>query len=280
MNGGDRESLAIDVSVAHAARVFAYLLGDESGCFAADRVAAQRAAAVYPGGMDAVRASVRSNRAFLVRLVRWLATGAGVDQFLHVGSGIPNGTNVHAVAQQAVAGARVVYVDHDPVVLAHAHELLCGADAGTVAFLHHDLRDPAGILDRAGLTLDFERPVAVLLVGVLHLLATADGGCNPYRVVPELVDALPTGSYLAVAHLARDIHPAEMASVEQVLNAATAETWMFQDRPQVERFFAGLDLLEGGVVQVDRWRPGDEPGPVVAPGRWTNPWWVGVGCKP
>lgn len=272
--------MEIDSSVAGAARVYAYFLGDEEVGFAADRVAAERVAAVLPGRIDTVRTWMRSNRGFRTRVVRWLAAEAGVGQFLDLGSGMPNGMNIHAVAQQVLVGAQVVYVDHDPVVLAHAHELLRGTVARTVAFLHHDLRDPAGIIERAGATLDFRLPVAVSLLGVLHLLPGSDDDTDPYRIVSHLMDAVPAGSYLALSHLAGDIHPAEMAAVEQVLNETTAETWVFRDRAQMEAFFTGLDLAEGGVVQIDRWRPCDEPRRAVAPGGWRNPWWVGVGCKP
>lgn len=278
MNRPDRDPLDIDISVAHAARVYAYYLGDADTYFEADRVAAEKAAAVHPGGIDTVRASVRSNRAFLVRLVRWLATELGVRQFLDIGSGIPNGTNVHAVAQDAIAKSRVVYVDNDPVVLAHAHQLLRDTGTGAVAFLHDDLLDPASILEQAASTLDFDEPIAVLLIGVLHFLPDSDDDTDPYRIVSHLMDAVPTGSHLAVCHLARDIHPAEMAEVERVLNGTTAETWALRNRDQVRGFFAGLDPVDG-VVQIDRWRANDDPPPVSPPAGRTNPLWVGLGRK-
>ncbi|HET6949762.1 MAG TPA: SAM-dependent methyltransferase [Acidimicrobiales bacterium] len=270
----------IDTTAANAARVYDAFLGGTAH-FEVDRIAAEHAAAVHPGGMDTVRASVRSNRAFLVRLVRWLAHEAGIGQFLDIGSGIPNGTNVHAAAQQVAPRARVVYVDCDPVVLAHAHQLLGSSTSdGAVVYLPGDLRDPDLILDRAGETLDLDGPVAVLLIGILHFLPDADGDQDPYRIVRYLIDVVAPGSYLAVCHLARDIHPAEMAEVARRMNEATAETWALRNRDEIRGFFAGLDLVDPGVVQVDQWHPDDQPPPVLPPEGRTNPLWVGVGRKP
>lgn len=276
--GRDDVLVEIDTAVAHAARVYDYFLGGTTN-FAVDREAAEHVAAVHPGGLDTVRASVQSNRAFLVRAVRWLAREVGVRQFLDIGAGIPNGTNVHVVAQQAAPGARVVYVDSDPIVLAHAHELLKTTEGGgPVAYLHGDLRDTASILEQAAATLDFTQPVAVLLVGVLHFLP--DDPDDPYVLVAMLMDAVPTESHLVVSHLALDIHPAEMAEVQRRFNTTTAETWQLRNRDLVRGFFLGQDLIEPGVVQLDEWRPDDEPRPVLPPEGRTNPLWAGVGRKP
>jgi hypothetical protein len=278
VNGQDRE-VAIDRTVAHAARVYEYYLGGVTH-FAADREAAEHAAAVHPGGIETVRSSVRSNRAFLARAVHHLAAEVGIGQFLDIGSGIPNHTNVHSIAQQATVGSRVVYVDNDDTVLAHAHQLLGDDDRGVVAYLQDDLRDPASVLERAAETLDLTQPVAVLLIGVLHFLPAADDDTDPYRIVSRLVDGVVSESHLAVCHLAADIHPAEMAEVQRRFNETTAETWALRNHDQVRGFFAGLDLVDPGVVQVDQWRPDDQPPPVLPPEGRTNPLWVGVGRKP
>ncbi|HET6950119.1 MAG TPA: SAM-dependent methyltransferase [Acidimicrobiales bacterium] len=274
----DRSPTEIDVSVAHAARVYDYFLGGTTN-FKVDREAAEHAAAVHPGGLATVRASVRSNRAFLGRVVGWLGRDAGMRQYLDIGSGIPNGLNVHTVAQQAIPAARVVYVDNDPIVLAHAHQLL-GEITGTgvVDYLWGDLREPASVLERAAATLDFAQPVAVLLVGILHFFP--DGDDDPYGLVAGLLDAVPTESHLVVCHLACDIHPVEMREVERRFNKTTAETWQLRNRDEVRGFFAGLDLVDPGVVQVDQWRPDAGPAPVLPPEGRTNPLWVGVGRKP
>lgn len=273
-------ALGIDTSVAHAARVYDYYLCGVDN-FEVDRQVAEHAAAVHPGGIDTVRASVRSNRAFLVRVVQYLAGEAGVSQFLDIGSGIPNGDNVHSVAQRAARGTRVVYVDNDPIVLAHAHQLLRDDNGrGAVDYLQGDLRDPASILERAAPTLDLSEPIAVLLIGVLHFLPDTDDDADPYRIVSRLLESVPSGSYLAVCHLAADIHPAEMAEVARRFNETTAETWALRNRDEVRGFFGGLELIEPGVVQVDQWRPDDQPGPVLPPEGRTNPLHVGVGLKP
>lgn len=266
----------IDTTVAHAARIYDFYLGGVTN-FVVDRVAAEHAAMVHPGGLETVRASVRSNRAFLVRAVQWLAGRAGISQFLDIGSGIPNGDNVHAAAQRTNPGARIVYVDNDPIVLAHAHQLVQSTPEGAVDYLFGDLRDVDTILEQAAKTLDFGQPVAVMLVGILHFFPPGD---HPYRIVARLLNAVASGSYLVVCHLAADIHPAEMAEVARRFNESTNETWALRTRDQVARYFDGLELIEPGVVQVDDWRPQDGPLPVLPPAGSTNPLHVGVGLKP
>lgn len=270
------EPAEIDRTVAHAARVYDFYLGGVTN-FEVDRVAAEHAASVHPGGIDTVRASVKSNRAFLVRAVSWLAGEAGVRQFLDIGSGIPNGDNVHAAAQRTAPDARIVYVDNDPIVLAHAHQLLESTSEGRVAYIPGDARDPARILELAALTLDFSQPIAVLLVGLLHFIPDSD---DPYGLVARLLDAVPSGSCLVVCHLASDIHPAEMAEAARRFNETTNETWVLRSRDEITGFFDRLELIEPGVVQVDQWRPHDGPVPVLAPGGRVNPLHVGIGRKP
>lgn len=229
---------------------------------------------------DLLYTALSSQDAFVVRAVRFLAAEIGVRQFLDLGSGIANGTMLHTVAQQIIPAARVVYVTGDPVVLAQARELPAGPGRGSVDDLKADLGDPAGILEHAAATLDFDQPVAVVLTGVLHLLPDTEDATDPDRIVSHLVDTLAAESHVVIAHLACDIHPAEMAEVERHFNETTAETWQFRNHDQVRGFFAGLDLVDPGMVQVDEWRPDDQPGPVWPPEGRTNPLWVGVGRKP
>jgi hypothetical protein len=236
----------LDTSVAHPARVYDYWLGGKDN-FAADREAAERVLAVTPG----LRWRVRANRAFLGRATRFLAADAGMRQFLDIGTGIPTGDNTHEVAQRAAPAARVVYVDSDPIVLLHAQALLRSTPEGVTDYMQADLRDPGPILDRAAEVLDFGQPVAVMLLGVLHLIADDE---DPWGIVARLMAAVPTGSYLAISHPALDTHR-EQAEAQRVYNERVATAQTLRTREQVARFFTGLDLIEPGLVQVHQWRP-------------------------
>lgn len=229
---------------------------------------------------DLLYTALSSQDAFLVRAVRFLASEIGVRQFLDLGSGIANATMLHTVAQQIIPAARVVYVTGDPIVLTHAQELPTGPGRGSVDYLKADLRDPAGILEHAAATLDFDQPVTVVLTGVLHLFPDTEDTTDPCRIVSHLVDTVAAESHVVIAHLACDIHPAEMAAAQRQLSNESAETWQFRNRDQVGGFFAGLDLVDPGVVQVDEWRPDGQPGPRWPPEGRTNPLWAGVGRKP
>jgi hypothetical protein len=263
----------IDTSVPHVARAYDYLLGGTAN-FAVDREQAEAASAVYPGGIEAGRANVQANREFLKRVVRHLAREAGVRQFLDIGSGLPTRENVHEVAQRATPGARVVYVDNDPIVLAHAEELLRETASGTTTFLWKDLRDPDGILADAAATLDLTEPVAVMLISLLHSVRDDD---DPYGIVARLMDAVAPGSYLAISHMSSDITP-ETADLIRVLNQALAEPVVDRSQEQIARFLDGLDLLDPGVVQIDQWRPqGEAP---AVPGGARPPWFGAVAAKP
>jgi len=242
----------IDTTVAHPARVYDYWLGGTNN-FAADREAAERVLAVTPG----LRARVRANRAFLARVVRYLAAEAGIRQFLDVGTGIPSANNTHEVAQAAAPDSRVVYVDNDPIVLIHAQELLASAPEGATQYVEGDLRDPAAILEAAARTLDFTRPAALMLLGVLHLIGDSE---EPYRIVAGLMDALAPGSYLAISHPASDIHAAAQAEAQKRYNERVSTPQTLRNRAEVTRFFDGLDLVPPGVVYVHAWRP--DPGDV------------------
>jgi trans-aconitate methyltransferase len=256
--GGEREPWPeIDTTTAHAARVYDYWLGGGAN-FAVDRQAAEQAIAAMPMIVDAARA----NRAFLGRAVRYLAGEAGIRQFLDLGTGIPTQDNVHQVAQRVVPQARIVYVDNDPIVLAHAHELVTSAPEGAAAYLYADMRDPEKILAGAAKTLEFSKPAALMLLAALQLVSESD---NPYGLVARLVDALAPGSYLAISHPAGDVL-AESGGKEaaDALNRALRTGLHLRTREQVLRFFDGLDLVEPGLVQVHQWRPG---APEQAPGR-------------
>jgi hypothetical protein len=245
----------LNTSVAHPARVYDYWLGGTDN-FAADREAAERVLAVAPG----LRFRVRANRAFLGRATRYLAAEAGIRQFLDIGTGIPAAGNTHEVAQRAAPDSRVVYVDNDPIVLLHAQALLRGSPQGATDYLEADLRDPRMILDRAAAVLDFGRPVAVMLLGVLHLIQDAE---DPWDIVARLMAATPADSYLTISHPAIDIHHTQ-ADAQRIYNEHVATPQTLRTREQVARFFTGLELVEPGLVQVHQWRP--DPGDVVPEG--------------
>jgi hypothetical protein len=237
----------LDTGTAHIARVYDYWLGGKDN-FAADREAAERVLAVAPG----LRYRVRANRAFLGRATRYLAGDAGLRQFLDIGTGIPAAGNTHEVAQRVAPDARVVYVDNDPIVLLHAQALLRGTPEGATGYLQADLRDPGAILDRAAALLDFGQPVAVMLLGVLHLIQDAE---DPWDIVARLMAAMPPGSYLTISHPAIDIHQSQ-ANAQRVYNERVATPQTLRTREQVARFFGGLELVDPGLVQVHQWRPG------------------------
>jgi S-adenosyl methyltransferase len=245
-----------DTTVPHASRMYDYLLGGKDN-FAADREAAEQLVAIDPN----VRRAVRENRAFHGRTVRYLAGEAGVRQFLDIGTGIPAADNTHEVAQRVAAGSRIVYVDNDPIVLAHARALLTSAHADTVSYLDSDLRDPDTILEHARQRLDFGAPIAIMLVLIVHLIPDSD---DPWRIVGRLVDAVPPGSYLVVSHPPSDMYAAAPAAVAGRVNQQMkASPMTLRSHAEVSRFFAGLDLLPPGLVPQNRWPGGaardDEP---------------------
>jgi hypothetical protein len=240
----------IDTTVAHSARVHNYWLGGKDN-FAADRAAGDAVMAAYPG----IVASVRANRAFLARAVRFLAGEAGITQFLDIGTGIPSVNNTHEVAQSVAPSARVVYVDYDPVVLQHARVLLTSSVPGTVDYIDADLREPDKILRAAARTLDFDRPVAIMLIAVMHLIVDAD---HPDEIVGRLKAAMAPGSYLALSQVASDIETEQVAEARRRYNSLARETQQHRTQAEVTRFFDGLELLPPGVVPVPKWRPDSE----------------------
>ena len=255
-----------DISVAHSARVHDYWLGGKDN-YAADRAAGDAVIAAYPG----IVRSVRANRAFLARVVRFLAADAGITQFLDIGTGIPAVGNTHEVAQAAAPGCRVVYVDYDPVVLAHARALLESSADGAIGYIDADLRAPEMILEQAAQTLDFSRPVAVMLIAILHLIGDQD---DPYGIISRLMAAVPAGSYLALSQVASDIEPEQMAEAAKRYNRLAHETQRHRSHAEVARFFDGLELIEPGVVAVQEWRPGSE-----IEARTRSAMWGGAGRK-
>ncbi|HET9899407.1 MAG TPA: SAM-dependent methyltransferase [Streptosporangiaceae bacterium] len=265
----DREPVpGLDTWHAHSARVYNYWLGGKDN-FMADREAAELAIAANPGIVE----DVRANRAFLGRAVQYLVKEQGIRQFLDIGTGLPTAGNTHEVAQAADPRARVVYVDNDPVVLAYARTLLTSMPEGATSYLQADLRDTPAILAEAARVLDLARPVALMLLIILHLIPEAD---DPYKIVTELVDALPSGSYLALAHPASDIRAEQMAEMTRRVNdRMSGPGATLRDRAAISRFFDGLELLEPGVVQPQHWRP--HPG-VRGPAKVTA--WCGVARKP
>ena len=248
----------INTSVAHPARVYDYLLGGKDN-FAADRALGDALAVAMPSAREMFRA----NRDFLGRAVRYLAAEACVRQFLDVGTGIPTAENTHEVAQAVAPESRIVYVDNDPIVLAHARALMDSDPAGATAFIQADLQAPDKILSDPALrrTLDLGEPVALMLIAILMCIRDDE---DPWGLVSTLMDALPPGSYLAVTHPTADFSPGEVAGAV----AATEQGGVsFTPRSQAEvaAFFDGLDLVDPGVVPIQAWHlDGVPPGAIQA----------------
>ncbi|MBV9449413.1 MAG: SAM-dependent methyltransferase [Streptosporangiaceae bacterium] len=270
MAGTEREPAEIDTSVAHVARVYDYLLGGKAN-FQVDRDAADRAYAAWPGGIDGVRADARAHRAVLGRVVRYLVRDAGIRQLLDIGTGIPKENNVHEVAQREAPESRIVYVDRDPIVLAHAHKLLRSTPQGATRYIYGDLNEPEAILIEAQQTLDFSQPIAVVIFGVFHFFAESG---DPGGIVNRIAAALAPGSYLAVTHLARDVEGKDLTETFNRLNKMMDQSVILRSRDEVTALFGGLEIVQPGVVQLPEWRP--EPG-TAPPG--PLPMWVGLARK-
>jgi S-adenosyl methyltransferase len=258
--------MLFDTSTAHCARVYDYWLGGKDN-FAADRAAAEQAIRDCPD----IVPTARANRSFLARTVHFLAADAGVRQFLDIGTGIPAENNTHDVAQAVAPGSRIVYVDNDPFILVHARALLASHPDGATAYAEADLRDPGRILDLAAGLLDFRRPIAVLLLAILHHVDDED---DPHKIVATLLNAVPPGSYLVLSHPASDIGSEAAAKMAQRLNEIMAEKITARDRPTVARFFDGLELVAPGRVRVSEWRP-----PAGADAGFPAAIWAGVARK-
>jgi hypothetical protein len=257
-----------DTGIAHSARIYDYWLGGKDN-FAADRTAGEAVIAARP----TIVRDIRANRAFMHRAVAYLAAEAGLRQFLDVGTGIPTSPNVHEIAQEAAPDARIVYADNDPIVLAYARALLTGTRDGATDYIEADLREPERILDRARQTLDFTQPVAVQLIGMMHLISAED---DPYRIVGTLMDAVPSGSYLVVTHPASDIHADIVAEGARRYNASADTAQTRRDRAEFTRLLDGLEIIEPGVVQAHRWRPA----PGINVDEYEVSCWAAIGRKP
>lgn len=236
----------VDPRIPNGARIYDFMLGGKDN-YAADRQAAEHMLQANPMAPRTAQA----NRAFLGRAVRYLAGEAGIDQFLDIGTGLPTQQNVHEVAQDAEPGSRTVYVDYDPVVTVHARALL--SRTNSVAVVEHDLRDPAAILADpiTQEMLDFARPVAVLLVAVLHFVQPQE---DPAGIVATLRDALAPGSHLVISHTASE-SPGEIMEAAQRGFRASGAPLVPRTRAEIERFFDGTGLLDPGLVDVRDWRP-------------------------
>jgi O-methyltransferase involved in polyketide biosynthesis len=237
----------IDTRVPHSARIWNYWLGGKDN-YAVDRAAGDQFLQIFPD----IAVVARASRAFMGRAVRYLADEAGVRQFMDIGTGLPVAGSTHEIAQQAAPESRIVYVDNDPVVLAHAQALLVSAPEGATDYVDADMREPEQILQAAAKTLDFSRPVAIMLLGVLgHVVDDEEA----QSIVRRLVDAVPSGSYLVLSDGTNVIHGDQGEAAQQDYNESGAAPYCLRSPEQIGRFFDGLDLVEPGLVSVPRWRP-------------------------
>jgi O-methyltransferase involved in polyketide biosynthesis len=267
--GQESEPPEIDTTVPHSARIWNYWLGGKDN-YPVDRAAGDQYREVFPEIVDVARAS----RQFLTRAVRYLAGEAQVRQFLDIGTGLPTADNTHQVAQRMDPACRIVYVDNDPLVLTHARALLTSTPQGATDYIDADLRDPDKILEAAARTLDFSRPIALMLMGILGHIGDYD---EARSIVKRLLDALPPGSYLALND-GTDVISKAFAEAQQRYNESGAIPYQLRSPEQIAGFFDGLELVQPGVVSVPRWRPdlakadGGPPAEVDAFG--------GIGRKP
>jgi hypothetical protein len=250
-NEAEKDLMAgIDSSVPHSARIWNYWLGGKDN-YPVDRATGDRYCDIFPGIVGIARAA----RTFHTRAVRYLATERGIDQFLDIGTGLPTADNTHQVAQQAVPNSRIVYVDNDPLVLAHANALLTSTPPGVTDYIQADIREPQAILRAAANTLDLTGPVALMLMGIMGHI-TDD--TQAYAIVDSLLAGLPTGSFLVLRD-ATNTSPT-FNDAQQLYNQTGAAPYRLRSVPQIARFFDELELVDPGVVAPLQWRPGtDDP---------------------
>jgi O-methyltransferase involved in polyketide biosynthesis len=244
-SAAEPDEVTYDTSVPSPARVWNYWIGGKDN-YAADRAAAHAVMAANP----VQPAIARTARRFLVDAVQQLAGQHGVRQFLDIGSGLPTADNTHEVAQRVAPDCRVVYVDNDPVVLAHARALLTSTSEGRTDFILADLRDPETILTQAGGTLDFSQPVAIVLLGVLHFI---DEDADPYALVSRLMGPVAVGSYLVIGHAASDVRSAEVQEGYRAYNERSPVKITPRNRQQIDRLLVGLEPVGPGVVTLGQW---------------------------
>ena len=237
----------IDTTVSHSARIWDYWLKGKDN-YQVDREVGDRIEEMLP---DIVR-QAREDRLFLGRVVRYLAGEAGVRQFLDIGTGLPTADNTHQVAQRVAPESKIVYVDNDPLVLAHARALLTSTPEGATDYIHADMHDPAAIIAGAGQTLDFGQPIAITMLGVLwHVLDNDEA----YAIVNRLLQAMPSGSYLALNHPTLEVTGEKMATAIRYWNEYGTPPGTHRTPAELTQFFDGMDLVEPGVVSITRWRP-------------------------
>ncbi|MGW3644860.1 SAM-dependent methyltransferase [Streptomyces sp. NPDC000878] len=263
-----RSEQKIDTSVPHSARIWNYWLGGKDN-YPVDEAAGDAYTAVFPG----IVTIARSSRAFLGRTIRHLAGEAGIRQFLDVGTGLPTVDNTHEVAQSVAPDARIVYVDHDPLVLTHARALLTSTPEGATDYVEADLYDTERILASAAKTLDFTRPTALILSGILGHVADYEAARG---IVRDLMSGLPSGSYLSLNEGSRGTDP-DYERAQDAYNETGAVPYFLRPVEQIEAYFEGLDLVEPGVVSVPLWRPEPSASGVAAPAIGQH---GGVGRKP
>jgi O-methyltransferase involved in polyketide biosynthesis len=242
----------IDTSVSHSARIWNYWLGGKDN-YPVDRQAGDSIVEVLPEIVEIAR----ETRAFLGRVVRYLAAEEGVRQFLDIGTGLPTADNTHEVAQRAAPESRIVYVDNDPLVLTHARALLTSTPEGATDYIDADLRDPDAILQGAARTLDLSQPVAITLLGILPFIGD-DQEAN--AILKRLLDAVPSGSYLVVVHSTSEVTGEAMVEAVRRWNEAGSAQYHLRTPQQIAQFFDGLELLEPGVVSCPLWRPDPRDG--------------------
>jgi hypothetical protein len=237
----------VDTTIPQPARFWDYLLGGKDN-YPVDREVGEQVLMIFPDLRDAARA----DRGFLARAVRYLVGEAGIRQLLDIGTGLPTVNNTHQVAQATAPECRIVYVDNDPLVLVHARALLTSTPEGITDYLHTDVRDPERILREAARTLDFTRPVALMLLGIINYIMD---NAEAHAIVNRLLDALPLGSYLTMSHPTTEIHAEAQEKSVQHYNASGAAPIRTRNRHELTQFFDGLELLEPGVVSCSLWRP-------------------------
>ncbi|MEV6166622.1 SAM-dependent methyltransferase [Streptomyces sp. NPDC051954] len=240
MTTNPQPSLPIDTSKAHPARVYDWLLGGKDN-YPVDEAVGEKLPAE-------ARDAARQNRQFMHRAAAWLA-GRGIDQFLDIGTGIPTAPNLHQIVQNIAPSASVVYTDNDPIVLRHAEALLISHPDGATDYIQADVRRPEDIVRHARHVLDFDRPIALSLIALMHFITDEQ---DAHGIVRALVDTLPSGSYLVLSHASSDLFP-ELAAQVTAEYAKGGIQLGFRTRPEVERFFDGLDLVPPGLVTATEW---------------------------
>jgi hypothetical protein len=255
--GDDDRGFDLRTDRAHGARIYDYILGGKDN-FAVDREAGENSLRIWP----ALSAHMQANRSFMHRVAGFLATECKIRQFLDIGTGLPTSPNLHEIVQSIDPTAKVVYTDNDPLVLAHARALMLGTDQGATAYIAADMRDPQTIISAPEFqrTLDLNQPVGLMLIAIVHFI---EDDSEALQVVRQVLDVLPSGSYLAMSIATDEFDPIPLAEVQREYNRL-GETLKFRDRATALTFFDGLEMLEPGLVQVHKWRPDGSAAPGIA----------------